>query len=414
MICGCADGARKFADPSRDRRVESYLGGGGPVAHHDSRQSRYNSPIRQFTTKKPPMPQGGHMWNPKTPMNQMLNYSPDFTSAQIPIHISTQVPVRDPRPHPSARRVEFHSDSEEYTYRHHAIPSQEAPGIPYRRVPLSARLPQPRYPSAEIAPVDPGTRRVFSNDARVLELQELRSRSGYSGNDMVDFATAQQPVPVPSQFRQGPAETQDRTHSTSTRLINSSLKNDPAVVFVGEKARNDEYQSYLLSKQGIDHFQRGFEQHASGLSRENLPWRQWSDSSTGITGDENDQASSNPHVAVENRQAFQSQYDRNSSALKQYSKISTRQSQSSPIGLVTPYPEQRPFPDQEHWPVEAERSGRKPCQNHDERKIFIKNIPANFSKPWIRGLFDPSSSIVEVSNVMISSQRDSRGYAFVT
>lgn len=410
MIHECADGPY----PGRDRRVESYLGGGGPVANHNSRQPRYNSSIQKFTTKRPPMPQGGHMWNPKTPMNQMLNYNPDLTSTQIPIHVPNQVPVRAPRPHPSARRVEYHSDSEEYTYRHHAIPSQGAPGIPYRRVPLSARLPQPRYPSVEIAPVDPGTRRVFSNDARVLEMQELRSRSGYSGNDTFHFATAQQPLRVPSQVHQGSAETQDRTHSTSARLMDGSLKNDPAVVFVGNKAGNGDYQSYRLSKPWVDHFQRGSEQHASELSRENLPLRQWSDSSTVITWDENDQASPNPHHAVENRQVSQSHYDGNSSALDQCSKIPTKQLQSSPTGIVIPDREQRPFSDQGHSPVETERSGRNPCPSHDEHKVFVKYIPANFSKSLIMGLFDPSSSIIEVSNVKIKSQRDTRGYAFVT
>lgn len=408
----CPDEPSRITDPSRDRRIDFYPGRGGSVANNTSRQPRYNPPIQPVVVSRPPMPHGVHM-NPKTHVNQVSNHKSDITSNFIPIHVSTQVPFRGPRPHLSARRVDFHSDPEEHTYRPPIVPSQGAPGLfPYRRIPLSTRLPQARFPSVEIVPAVPSSRKV-SNDARVLELQELRSSAGNSDNAF-NLTNAPQPVQHPSQFYQGFVETRDLSHSTSAGRVDITLKNDPAVVFVGNKAGNGSYQSCVLPKQRDDHSRRGSEQHSSGPLRDHSPQRQWSNSSTVVTWDENEPVSAIPHSAIENRRVSQTHNDRNSSALGQQLNISPEHLQGSPTRVRIPNHEQIPFSGLGHSPTQRHRSSRNSGTSHDEHKVFVRNLPADFSKSSIMGLFDPGFSITDVSEVKCSQARDTRGYAFVT
>lgn len=360
------------------------------------------------------MPQGAQVWNQKMPMNQVSNHNPELTSAPIPVYASTQFPVREQRPHFSARRVDFNSDPEEYAYR----PSQEESGLfPYRRIPPSSRVPPGRYPSVEVASADQSSRKVFSNDARVLEMQELRSWSGNS-NNTANLMTARQPVRVSSQVYQGSDESQDRTHSNLAPREDSSLTNDPAVVFIGNKVGNtagtDNYQSYVLPKQRVDHFRHPSEQDPSVSSRDNSLLRQWSNSSTIITWDENDRPSANPHLGVENLRESRTHNDRNSPALEQSLSISPEQLQGSPTPVVIPNHEQRPFSGRGHWPARKDRMGRNPPTVFDEHKVFIRGLPAEISEDSIVGLLHPRSKISHVSSVKFSQQRDSHGYAFVT
>lgn len=355
----------------------------------------------------------GHR-NPKTHVNQVSNHNSGITSNFIPIHVPTQVPLRGSRPHLSSRRVDFHSDPEDHTYKPPIVPSQGAPGLfPYRRIPLSTRLPQARFPSPETASAVSSSRKVFSNDARVLEQQELRSSAGNSDNAS-NLTNAPQPVRYPSQVNQGFAETRDLAHSTPAGRVDISPKNGPAVVFVGNKAGNGNYQSCVLPKPRVDHSRRGSEQHPSGPLRDPSLQRQWSNSSNVVTWDENEPISAISHPAVENRRVYQAHNDRNPSALDQRLNISPEHPQRSPTRVSVPNHEQSPSTGLEHSPIQRHRSGRNSSTDHDAHKVFVRNLPADFSKSSIMGLFDPGFSITDVSEVKCSQARDTRGYAFVT
>lgn len=412
MMCECLDEPSRMTDPIRDRSFVSHPGRRGSVANNTARQSRYNPHIQ---LNSPPMSQRAQTWNSKTPVNQMPNHNADLTFNPIPIHVSTQVPVREPRPHLSTRRVDFHSDPEEYAYRPPIVPSQGAPGLfPYRRIPLSARrFPQSRYPSVETASADPSSGKVFSNDARVLELQELRSRSENPDNTN-NLTTAQQTSQIPSQLHQESAAPHGFTHSTATSRVDSSLKIDPAVVFVGNKVSNGYYQNHVSPRHGVDHFRNGSEQNPSGPSRDHPPFRQLSNSSTIVTWDENDQASANPHIAVDNGQAFTTHNDNSSSISGQCLNNSPDQSPGSLAQIVIPNQEQLQYSRNRHWPVTTDRTGRNPASDYDERKVFVRGLPADLSESSLRGLFHPGSSIINVSNIKTNHPRESHGYAFVT
>lgn len=414
MVPECSDGPSRITNPSRDRRVEAR---GGSAALNNIHQPHYRPPPQPFVMKTPPMPQGSHAWNLKTPENQMPNRNPESTSTPIPVPVGNQVPVPLPQPHLSARRVEFHSDPEEYSYRPPIVPSQGAPGLfPYRRIPLNERLPQARFPSVEVVSADPNSPRVFSNDARVLELQELRSRSGYSDNNIntVDSTTAQQPSQHPWQIPEVSTETQNLIHPASARPVDISSRNDPAVVFVGNKvgnqAGNGNYQNHSLPQQRVDYFRPRSEQHSSELLPDHLLLRQWSISSTVVSWDENDPAPPTP--AMKSIPRLPTHNGSSSSALDQCSYTSPEELQESRTRVKIPH-YKRPQHDHEHWP-EIDGSGRNPSPDYDNRKLFLTGLPSNLSRPSIVELFDPNHRITDVSNIKLRQPRDSHGYAFVT
>ena len=401
-----------------------------PVFSNDPHRIRRNSDFRSVKTNR--AGPRAHSTSPHVDSNSEVPLGQTWNSGstrpnQFPADASNKVLVLRPQEmHLSARRGEFRDYPEYHDYTfppstldQAGIPSAELRGgFLDQKKPLNAHvsneksLNEPGKTSFEQASSIPNPPKIASDDARVLELQEVNRGPGAFFRATQKFTATQSPLQAPSQV----APLVEGQFSISSNLTQPvfdqdrsdyTLSNDPAVVFVGDKAGNGTYSDYHLQKQKEIQFLRRNMQHRDESRR---PRRQ-----KPYTSGE-DQLSANAHFAGMNYQSFPADKGRNLPISEPFQYFSTQDKQAASLRSDIPSHQPFPFSINRKRPVETGRwdHSRPRLYDEGERKLYIGNVPAKLTQDMIAALFDPEVKISSVTNVLTKNPRDDVGFAFVT